>query len=360
MRTARLPDRAAEVRALLTNVREVCRALDLDEAARPQHAGLLIRCLWHADRTPSCSVRLGPDGTVAVKCHGCGASGDVLHLVAAALGLDISSDFPEVMRRASELAGLSVDAAAPRRPVPAPRSTTPDRDYPPADEVRAVWEACIPVDGDDEVSAWLASRELDPGTVESLGLARALPTGVSLPKWAGFQGRPWSASGYRCLIPMFDETGTLRSLRARRVVDHDGPKALPPAGHRMGGLVMADGLARVLLASGVWPEMWPAHTPLRVVIAEGEPDFFTWATASSEADPTAPAVLGIVSGAWTDGIAARIPDGARIIVRTHHDEAGEKYSLTILKTLRNRCTVLRGGAGGCGLCPQYGWSRGGA
>jgi hypothetical protein len=359
MRPAVQRDQAADVRAALTDAREVCRVLGLDEAARPQARGLMIRCPWHEDRTPSCSVREAGDGTIAVKCHGCGASGDVLHLLAVARGLDITADFPEVLKQAAELAGMSPDSGRPPRVTaqrPQPRSHEPE--YPPTDQVAAIWAASRPVDADAEVATWLRSRGLDPAVVEEMGLARALPVDVELPGWARFQGRPWNAIGYRAVIPMFDGTGALRSFRARRVLDHDGPKALPPAGYRVGGLVMADVLARTLLATGSWPEMWPARTPLRVVVAEGEPDHLTWASARSEADATAPAVLGIVAGAWTDSIAARVPDGSRIIVWTHHDQAGEKYALHILKSLRDRCTVLRGGAGQCELCPGYGWVRG--
>jgi hypothetical protein len=81
-------------------------------------------------------------------------------------------------------------------------------------------------------------------------------------------------------------------------------------------------------------------------VAEGEPDFLTWATRFSDADEAAPAVLGVVSGSWTTCIADRMPDGARMIVRTDHDEPGEKYAHTIQMTLRGRCTVLRGGLRG--------------
>jgi hypothetical protein len=35
-----------------------------------------------------------------------------------------------------------------------------------------------------------------------------------------------------------------------------------------------------------------------------------------------PAIFGITSGSWSDELAARIPSGTRIIVRTHHDQAG--------------------------------------
>ena len=96
---------------------------------------------------------------------------------------------------------------------------------------------------------------------------------------------------------MFNRLGVLRSLRARRVVAGEGPKNLAPAGFFTGGLVMADALGRKLLATGQRPESWPATVPLRIVVAEGEPDFLTWATHFSDADEAAPAVKDAVDKA---------------------------------------------------------------
>jgi hypothetical protein len=199
------------------------------------------------------------------------------------------------------------------------------------------------VGDESEVAEWLNSRALDAGAVEDFGLARALPSDVLQPRWARYQRQTWGEAGYRLLLPMFDKLGALRSLRARRVIPGEGPKNLAPAGCSTGGLVMADALGRRLLATGQCPEGWPAAVPLRVVVAEGEPDFLTWGTRFSDADATAPAVLGVVSGGWTSGIAGRLPDGARVIVRTHLDEAGEKYARAVHESLRGRCTLLRAG-----------------
>jgi len=185
---------ARDVRRLLADPRAVCERLGLTERAQRQARGLLVRCPWHADRTPSCSVRQADDGTIAVRCHGCGATGDVLHLVAAVAGLDVRRDWRAVLARAVELAGTTLDGPRPSVPLP-PRP--PERTYPPGDEVAALWAACSPVTDDAEVSAWLRSRGLDPGRVEDADLARALPPGAALPQWA----RYWSGTrvevGYR-------------------------------------------------------------------------------------------------------------------------------------------------------------------
>jgi len=338
-------ERVAEVRRQLADARKICRLLGIDEGAKPQARGLLIRCPWHADRTPSCSVWEADDETIAVNCFACGATGDVLDLVAVSHRLDVRGNFADVLRLAGDLAGVD-------QPKPAAhRSPRRARTFPPADHVAALWASCRPVAHDPEVSAWLTSRGLDPGDVESFDLARALPPDAVLPPWAQSRGRSWRETGHRCILPMFDERGDLASVRSRRVAGDDGPKTLPPAGYRLGGLVMADALGRQLLASGQPPHFWPRKEALRIIVTEGEPDFLTWATAFSDAHLTAPAVVGIVAGSWTDGVAARIPDGSRVIVRTHHDDAGEAYAGAVFGALaQGRATVVRGGARDCSHC----------
>jgi len=361
MRPAHLPDRAGDLRRRLVDAREVCAGLGLVDGARGQSRGLLIRCPWHTERTPSCSVRVAADGTLAVKCFGCGTSGDVLSLVAAARGLHTRRDFPEVLRIAAELAGAVLEelpgAGLRSRPTP---KRNPRPELPPFPRgVGSLWEGCRPVTDDSEVAGWLSSRALDPSMVEDRGLARALPLEATPPTWARFKGRTWTEAGYRCVLPMLDETGALRSVRVRRVANGEGPKAVPPTGFRAAGLVMADALGQLLLEMGRPPDFWPTGVPLRVIIAEGEPDFLTWATHYGDAAETAPAVIGITAGGWTDAIAARIPKGARVVIRTHHDGAGEQYARAIQVSLRGRlCSVVRGGARGCARCAEAGWTRG--
>ncbi len=52
------------VRRALSDPRDVCRRLGLDRGARPQGGGLMILCPAHQERTPSCSITRGPDGTL--------------------------------------------------------------------------------------------------------------------------------------------------------------------------------------------------------------------------------------------------------------------------------------------------------
>ncbi len=105
---------------------------------------------------------------------------------------------------------------------------------------------------------------------------------------------------------------------------------------------MADPLARLLLAGLPCGDGEPAHEAVRrygLVICEGVPDFLTWATRWGDAAETAPAVIGIISGSWTTEVAARVPAGTRVAVRTHGDRAGAKYAQQIAATLRDRCVL---------------------
>ena len=116
-----------------------------------------------------------------------------------------------------------------------------------------------------------------------------------------------------------------------------GKKALNPSGYGYAGLVMADPVG-VSLLRGQPEKTWDG----RIVVVEGEPDFWTWSCHPGrlEKNPTW-AVLGVVSGSWSESLAERIPSEARVILRTHHDEPGEKYAERIRLTLQDRCSVLR-------------------
>ena len=218
--------------------------------------------------------------------------------------------------------------------------------YPPPNELAALWGACVPCGLDDEVSALLARHGLCAEWVDDFHLARALLPTVSLPAWASFRrARPsrvsWIESGHRLLVPIVDALGRMRSVRAWcvRDCDVDDPKRVSPAGYAYRHLVLACGQG-VALLSGRWEELGGQPRP-RVVITQGEPDFLTWATRSSDADETAPIVLGVLAGAWSDDFARRIPDGARVFVRTHHDAAGDACAEAIWRSLEGRAAVHR-------------------
>jgi hypothetical protein len=338
----------------LGDPRALCAALDL--GVRPadrqlQTAGVTVRCPRHGG--VSCSVTRGKDGTVRVRCFGCDFSGDALHLIAEVRGLSIRRNFVAVLREAATLAHrwdlaheldavdrrtAAVRGAAVRATVGEP----PDPSYPPEHEVVGLWSVCGPCADDRDVAAALERRAICPDVVDEFGLARALPQHAAVPAWARFRGTrtrsaPWTETGHRLVVPVYDEHGRMRSVRAWCVRDGDDPKRLPPAGHSATGLVLACPNAAALLAHGT-PEGTP---PPLVIITEGEPDFLTWATRTSDAVEDPPVVLGVMSGSWSDRFAARIPAGSRVVLRTHHDEAGDRYARTIFDSLEGRCAVFR-------------------
>lgn len=121
-------DVAERVKRALDDPVRVARFFGLDEGAQRQAGGLLIRCPMpaHGDRGPSCSLTVGSDGTLRVKCFGCDLAGDVYSLIAAVHDLDARRDFREVLFVAADLAGVELKPAGsspPRAAAPAPAPT---------------------------------------------------------------------------------------------------------------------------------------------------------------------------------------------------------------------------------------------
>lgn len=279
------------------------------------------------------------------------------------------------------------------------------RRYPDEEVLAALWEACTPLDRAsiyDPAVPWLENAEhgrgLSARELGALDLARVLPTDVqwflrscqggptgsplrfprldtepvvltplsSMAKLARLAGGLAKSSMeaelaewlkvYRLAVPMYDATGALRSVRFRAVTAvrevgpagprwrkldiPDGRKAMAPPSATVRGLVLADPVGRAMLAGELDREAWDGW----LVVCEGEPDLWTWSTLQRRGMPAdAPtwAALGVVSGSWTDDVAARVPSGAKVVLRTHADPAGEKYAERIRRTLAGRCEVSR-------------------
>jgi hypothetical protein len=328
-----LREAARDVRAALADPARLCGALGLK--GQRQAGGMIICCPAHGDRTPSCSVTRGPDGTARVRCFACDFTADALGLVAAVYGLPIrGSEFRETLATAAELGGmlsladeLRGGVASPNRERPPPPTPEPERDYPPTVEVDRVWQLAGSVADDVACSGALVARRIDPEAVAGAHLARALVRGQELPAWARRRGQSWWHSGHRMIVRVFDASGALVGLRAWRVEGDDPAKRLPPAGHRSSGLVLANRVGRGMLLGSARPR--------RLVIVEGEPDWLVWSLR------TADAVIGIGSGWWTDEHAARVPPNCEVIIRTHADEQGERYAEHVAKTIGERCEIWR-------------------
>ena len=178
-------DHVREIRHSLTDPMTVVQRLGLGKDSRRSSRGVTIRCPAHDERTPSCSVTLGADGTVRAKCFGCGWTADALGMVAQVYGLDTKTEFRTVLETAANLAGLhDVEAeirgdrpAEPRRPMPPTPAPVPEPEYPDEAEVRALWEGAGDPSRDPEASAALMGRSLDPGITHERRLLRVLIPG---------------------------------------------------------------------------------------------------------------------------------------------------------------------------------------
>lgn len=229
---------------------------------------------------------------------------------------------------------------APARPPvvrPAPLVSAP-APRPPRAEVEALWRRCVPVTDDPEVAAWLAGRAIDPDRVELYDLARAIPRGARVARWAGCQRVPWSTH-HRLVARVWGVSGAVESLHARAVEEPpEGlPKGLWPVAGSVRGLVLAEGWGRQFLATGRPPEGWGGE----LVVAEGLPDWLSWCVTCSDADEAAPAVLGLTAGSWTAEVAARVPDGTLLVIATDHDAAGDGYAAKVVATFQGREVEVR-------------------
>jgi hypothetical protein len=187
---------------------------------------------------------------------------------------------------------------------------------------------------DPDVVGWLSLRNIAPELVAARDLARALPKEGPLPSWMRFEGRSWRESSHRLIVPLRGPDGRIESLHARALAPREAngrDKAASPARAEIRGLVMAEMRALFMLDGDTAPES--------LLIVEGVPDFLTWATRYPDNDVVAPAVIGVISGSWSDAVAQRVPAGLRVAVRVHRDDAGRRYAARIRTSLEARCAV---------------------
>lgn len=329
-----LRDHAREVKYALTEPRRLVDALSWGRKwVRQAGGGITILCPVHGERTPSCSVSRGPDGTIRVFCFGCGFAGDALRAIAVAHNLSESSDFREILAIGAEIAGQLALAdeirggqvRTDRKPVPRPEPVE-TRTFPPREEVLELLRGTTPVLESSKAASMLHERGFDVELVDELKLARVVAPGHPLPKWASKryeEGAPrlsWRETGHVLLLPVFDSHGALISVRGWRVVENKTPKRLPPSGYLAQPLVLANQSARRMLRG--------VYCPRELFIVEGEPDYLAAATTFGRAD----AVVGVNSGSWNREFAARVPRGTRVTIATHSDAAGDKYADVVMSS----------------------------
>jgi hypothetical protein len=326
--------------------------------------GLDIVDSRHISPCPACNEeqrskgdpRKGPiflaHGGKGWKCQLCGVGGAGVNLAALVVFQStLGKDDPrwKQLRALCAERGLCSPPPIPiDSPPPKLRPPRPVPEVPPPSRPEGVvdfWAACHRVTDDPQVSSWLSSRGLDPELVAERDLARALPhdPGAS-PRWATARALAWS-EGWRLILPASGPTGSLETVRARWVGTGAPPHGIKSVSAAAGpgsasAAVYADGNGRGLLSTSTIPG-WPKGRPLRVLVVEGEPDFLTYSTHWSDSASAPPAVLGVWSGSWSQGIADRIPSGTQVAIRTHADDAGERYAEHIARTLAGRCTLVR-------------------
>ena len=335
-------------------VAEVAAAFGLKVVRRTLSPCPLCKAEKRGSSDPRGPVGLRADGQ-GWECHRCHEGGSAVTLATAiVMGETKPLNWAPVRERCVALglvdgphANQKARQASYATPRPKPQEKPPEAPKrPPEAEVRGLWERCRPITDDARVREWIEDRGIHVEWTAGGDMCRALPVSGALPRWARYMGRSWRESSHRVIVPLYGAGGRMESLHARALAPASPKdKAASPAGDKAGplevrGLVMADESARNLLAGEIPPgEIAP--TPLRVIVAEGVPDFLTWAAHYGDADENVPAVFGIIAGSWTPEIAATIPNGSRVTIRTHHDEAGNKYAAKIRETLEGRVTLLR-------------------
>ncbi len=344
-------------------IAEAVRAATLERVAGD--LGLAIR-RKHLPACPACNVEKHGSGKLyrgeegdRWHCHRCGADGDALALVAFHLFGSTASN-PDQWRQVREwFEGRGyVSKNGPRTPYKPVSSVShtkpPPREpqgveppaWPPTDDLKSLWGQGRPFEELNDGQRWAGRFSISHEVVNALNLARVFPESATLPGWARCAGHSWR-DGWRLLLPMYGPEGRCVSMAARWVSDGDPPKGAKectPAGFSRSGAVYADPMGLALLQGKT--DDGGCRWNGGVVIAEGGKDYLTWAARAGRVTPTDDgpetfAVLGVWAGAWNAEIAARIPDGARVTIRTDQNEAGDKYAETIAETLHGRCVVKR-------------------
>lgn len=252
------------------------------------------------------------------SCFACEAKGDAINLVCLKLAgmrdLRECTDAQrgEIKEWCEENTGATPAAERPTLKV----VRTPPK-YPTAEVLAGIWERCVPVDEDEEVCAWLVSKNIDPVVVTACDLARALPADA---------GGSWGKSGRRLISPLRDAEGVIRNVKGRMIVKSELPKSVSIKGFAMADLAFFDPAARDYDL---------------VIFCEGEKKQLQFSTHYPKA-----MVYGIGSGMISDELVSRVPEDVDIFLAVDPNEAGAKYATDIMRRLnekqRARVTCWKG------------------
>lgn len=338
--------RALSVADIASKFGEVTRATSEHHCACPS-CGAEKRHTKRGDRRGA--VRIPNGDRTGWHCIQCEANGDAIDFVAYELhGLRYRelSDASKAEVRGwfvldqGDLASLPLQRARKRPSGPAVANAFAS--YPPRHEVEAFWEACQPIDGDADVLAYLAYRDIKPGNLIEHEACKALPRTGQLPDWARLGSATWTETGHRIVIPLFDWRGDLRSVIARSIELDAGVKSAGVPGYHRRGLIMAGTYGRQMLVSGPAGYLHRLEN-YRLTVLEGE---INWLRGIGRGEDTLieerfqPAAIrgavGIFSGSFTEDVASRVPDRTQVVIATDDDKQGHEYGARIQKTLGGR------------------------
>jgi DNA primase len=320
-------DRAHEIRTHLTDAKALCVALGCKLAPRATPRQCTILCPNHAERAPSCSVRVAKDGTIAVKCHACGWSADALGLIAIVEGI---SEFSDVLKRAAELANapsLAEPLEAERKPRDEGEGVS-DADY------HAIWTFLLAELTPFSENAWHVAKYLHERRV----FADAEAVGVrGLPKDQGplvasllsmFDRSKLEAAGivrhgldvidwpgWPLCIPWRDRFGQITCVQRRRLDDAKPKYRFPP-----------DRAPRAPFGIELLAQALEYHGPsaAEIIITEGAIDCLARRRIARVRNDRA-AVIGIPSATTPCvGLPLDLFAGRTIVLALDADDAGEK------------------------------------
>jgi DNA primase len=326
-------DEAARLKALAGDARAVCTALGLLRGKRGrdwqyQPRGVVIRCPNHAERTPSCSVRTGRDGTLTAHCMGCRWSANVFGLVAILERLDVHRDFPRILGRVASIVGVSpedlMSSGYEPPPVPPPPPTLDVRTF---DAIAQIIAARCPLKGD--VASYLRSRGLHEAALAHGWCAlptnrRALSTlrdvivaTVGLDAWTisglSRDGGGWTWPLHGLVIPWRTRAGLVTTIQRRRVPgprdDARTPKYVFPSGRQPSTLYGVDRM-----------QLGPSTT---LAFVEGAMDALAFEVLAARNGLDA-CVLGVAGvDGWQPEFALTAA-GRSVLVASDNDQGGEK------------------------------------
>lgn len=305
-----------EIKAALADPATACERLGISlEGAQRQARGLLVRCPCHADAKASLSVIVGESGTLQAVCQAGCFRGDVFNLVAAIEQLDVKRDFPRVLKRAAEAAGVALDEsparpafAAPRvvRPAIVPSAQAPLIAPPspaPAEDLTAIWDGLPAVDPD--CWEYLKGR----GLSDAGDLCRS-PADDS----PGQLGR-LAREGYRLAVALRDQAGRVVAIQVRQIVGKDFRMVGPSNAGVFGDPRRLAEAETVVLCEGLSDSLAAA------VALKGEPSMLT---------------LGVPGVKASAGFLQLALAGKRVVVASDADQAGDEFAREIIPLLEKR------------------------